>query len=62
MTLSNDPTHSKVKANPNDQKSKRIVVVAINGDKVKLGFEATKDVSIHRQEIYDKIQQLEKAD
>lgn len=40
----------------------RIVVVAINGDKVKLGFEATKDFQIHRQEIYDRIQQQEKAD
>lgn len=40
----------------------RIVVVAINGDKVKLGFEATKDIQIHRQEIYDRIHQQEKAD
>jgi carbon storage regulator len=33
-----------------------IVVVAINGDKVKLGFLASKDHQIHRQEVYDKIQ------
>jgi carbon storage regulator len=34
----------------------RIVVIAIKGDKVKLGFEAAKDVNILRQEIYDKIE------
>jgi len=33
-----------------------IVVVAINGDKVRLGFLASKDHQIHRQEVYDKIQ------
>lgn len=33
-----------------------IVVVAIDGDKVKLGCIAKKDVPIHRQEVYDKIQ------
>jgi carbon storage regulator CsrA len=31
-------------------------VIAINGDKVKLGFQASKDVQIHRQEVYDKIE------
>ncbi len=33
-----------------------IVVIAVQGDKVKLGFAASKDHQIHRQEIYDKIQ------
>jgi carbon storage regulator len=33
-----------------------IVVLEIRGDKVRLGFEASKDVQIHRQEVYDAIQ------
>ena len=33
-----------------------ITVVAIRGgDKVRLGFEAPKEVDIHRQEVYDAI-------
>ena len=34
----------------------RIVVVEVRGDKVRLGIEAPKDVPVHRQEIYDAIQ------
>lgn len=34
----------------------RIVVVDIRGDKVRLGFEASQDISIHRSEVYDAIQ------
>ena len=30
-----------------------ITVVDIRGDKVRLGFDAPKDVPIHRQEVYD---------
>lgn len=33
-----------------------ILVIAIQGDKVRLGIEAPKGVSIHRQEIYEAIQ------
>jgi carbon storage regulator len=33
-----------------------IVILEIRGDKVRLGFEAGKDVKIHRQEVYDAIQ------
>lgn len=33
-----------------------IVIVDIKGDKVRLGFEAGKDVKIHRQEVYDKLE------
>lgn len=33
-----------------------IVILAISGDKVRLGFDAATDVQIHRQEIYDKIE------
>jgi carbon storage regulator len=32
-----------------------VTVVEIAGDKVRLGFEAPKEVTIHRREIYDKI-------
>lgn len=33
-----------------------LMVVAIQGDKVRLGIEAPKDVTIHRQEVYEAIQ------
>ena len=33
----------------------RLVVVEIRGDKVRLGIDAPKDVSVHRQEVYDQI-------
>lgn len=33
-----------------------LMVVAIVGDKVRLGIEAPKDVSIHREEVYQAIQ------
>ena len=32
-----------------------IVVVEIRGDKVRLGIEAPKEVTVHRQEVYDAI-------
>ena len=38
-----------------------ITVVAIIGDKVKLGIDAPADVPVHRQEVYDLIQR-ERAD
>lgn len=34
-----------------------LMVVSIQGDKVRLGIEAPKHVSIHREEIYNAIQQ-----
>lgn len=34
----------------------RIVVVEIRGDKVRLGIEAPKDVSVHRLEIWEQLQ------
>jgi carbon storage regulator len=34
-----------------------ITILEIRGDKIRLGFEAPKDVSIHRQEVYDFIMQ-----
>jgi carbon storage regulator len=33
-----------------------ITVVDIRGDKVRLGIEAPKEVSVHRQEVYEAIQ------
>ena len=32
-----------------------VTVVEIRGDKVRLGINAPKDVSVHRQEVYDAI-------
>lgn len=37
-------------------------VVAIRGDKVRIGFDAPKSVVIHRGEIYDAIQQTTQAE
>ncbi len=31
------------------------MVVEVRGDKVRLGIEAPKDVSVHRREVYDAI-------
>lgn len=32
-----------------------ITVVEIRGDKVRLGFDAPKEIPVHRQEVYDAI-------
>ncbi len=34
----------------------RVTVVEIRGDKVRLGIDAPKDVSVHRREVYEAIQ------
>ena len=40
-----------------------VTIVDIRGDKVRLGIEAPKEVSIHRSEVYDAIKaQLEQTD
>jgi carbon storage regulator len=36
-----------------------IKVVQIRGDKVKLGITAPRNVSVHRREVYDRIQRAE---
>jgi carbon storage regulator len=33
-----------------------VTVVEIRGDKVRLGIEAPRDVSVHRREVYEAIQ------
>ena len=37
----------------------KIVVVEIKGDKVRLGIDAPKEVTVHRKEIQDKIKEKE---
>ena len=41
-----------------------VMVIEIRGDKVRLGIEAPKEVTVHRQEVYDAIkrEQVEKRD
>ncbi|MDA7950296.1 MAG: carbon storage regulator CsrA [Pirellulaceae bacterium] len=34
-----------------------ITVVDVRGDKVRIGIDAPKDISVHRQEIYDAIRE-----
>ena len=36
-----------------------VTVIEIRGDKVRLGFDAPKDVPIHRREVYDAIRRSE---
>ena len=38
----------------------KVKIVRLDGDVVKLGIEAPPDIPIHRQEIYDEIQQSNK--
>ncbi|WP_435019209.1 carbon storage regulator CsrA [Tundrisphaera sp. TA3] len=34
----------------------RVTIVEVRGDKVRIGIDAPKDVAVHRQEVYEAIQ------
>lgn len=38
-----------------------VKVLGITGNQIRLGIDAPKEVSVHRQEIYDRIKQTEKT-
>jgi carbon storage regulator len=40
----------------------RVTIVEIRGDKVRLGIDAPKDVSVHRREVYEAIQNQARRD
>lgn len=39
-----------------------VTVIEIRGDKVRLGIEAPKDVTVHRREVYEAIQNARTLD
>lgn len=39
----------------------RVTIVEVRGDKVRIGIDAPRDVSVHRQEIYDAIRRENSA-
>lgn len=39
-----------------------VTIVEIRGDKVRLGIEAPKEVKVHRQEVFEVLQQKVKAE
>ena len=39
----------------------KVTVVDIRGDKVRLGFDVPKDISVHRKEVYDAIRRENRA-
>ena len=38
-----------------------VMVIEIRGDKVRLGIDAPKEISVHRQEVYEAIQREQAA-
>lgn len=39
------------------ENSVKITVLGVKGNQVRLGIDAPKDISVHREEIYERIQQ-----
>ena len=39
-----------------------VMVVEVQGDKVRLGIEAPREVPVHRLEVYEKIKESERLD
>jgi len=39
----------------------RIVVVSVDRDQVKLGIDAPREIPVHRSEVYDEIQRVNRA-
>jgi carbon storage regulator len=38
----------------------KVTILQIEGRNIRLGFEAPKDIEIHREEIFNKIQKIER--
>ena len=39
----------------------RITIVDVRGDKVRIGIDAPRDVAVHREEVYNAIQEEQRA-
>ena len=39
-----------------------VMVVEVQGDKVRLGIEAPREVPVHRREVYEKIKESERTE
>ena len=59
LVLSRSPLESIVITLPPSTEPSRVevIVVAVRGDRARLGFEASREVTIHRKEVQDEIDQ-----
>jgi len=39
----------------------KVIILGVNGNQIRLGIEAPKNVSVHREEVYRKIQAEDEA-